>query len=617
MLLAGTGAQTAASSTSACLPAEPGGVTSTTEAAAALERGNALAARGEVDAALIAYADSEVRARADGEPALALLARANGVRTRIDAGRADGASADIDALLAAAVDLSDPRARARLRIHLARSLARAGDPLRAAAVFTLAAGDVAGVDRRLESFATGYRAELYEQAGRRDEALSLARHALFAAQRAEAPDSLLRWQWLVARLLAASGDVDGAITGYRAAVDTLRSAHALGGAEFEPLYLGFVDLLLARAGGGADQELLLEARAALEDLKAGELRDYFRDPCLDALRTASPDTVPGALVVYPIALPDRLVLIAGREGRLSQHVVAVDRERFVAQVREFRRLLEKRTTRQYLRPAAALYEWLIRPLDLAGVDTLVFVPGGALRTVPLAALYDEAKREFLIEKVPVAITPSLTLTEPRPIDRAAVRLLAAGLSEAVQGYPALVNVRPEIEAVAGAFSSQRLLDRDFEAARFEAEVGERVFDIVHVASHGEFLADVSESYLLTYDGRLSMDRLAELIGTTRFRERGLELLTLSACETATGDDRAALGLAGVALRAGARSALATLWSVNDEVSARLVAEFYAGLADPSLSRARALQAAQIKVLRTYAYRHASYWAPYLLISSWL
>jgi CHAT domain-containing protein len=114
-----------------------------------------------------------------------------------------------------------------------------------------------------------------------------------------------------------------------------------------------------------------------------------------------------------------------------------------------------------------------------------------------------------------------------------------------------------------------------------------------------------------------MDRLGELIGTTRFRERGLELLALSACETAAGDDRAALGLAGVAVRAGARSALATLWSVDDRVSAELVSEFYAGLGREKLSRAEALQRAQVEVLSTRSYRHPGYWAPFLLISSWL
>jgi CHAT domain-containing protein len=123
--------------------------------------------------------------------------------------------------------------------------------------------------------------------------------------------------------------------------------------------------------------------------------------------------------------------------------------------------------------------------------------------------------------------------------------------------------------------------------------------------------------LLTYDGKLSMNELADLVGRTRFRARGIELLTLSACQTAAGNDRAALGLAGVALRAGARSALATLWSVNDRAAAALVVEFYTQLGDPEVSRAEALRRAQLKTLRNHAYRHPIYWSPYLLISSWL
>jgi CHAT domain-containing protein len=107
------------------------------------------------------------------------------------------------------------------------------------------------------------------------------------------------------------------------------------------------------------------------------------------------------------------------------------------------------------------------------------------------------------------------------------------------------------------------------------------------------------------------------VGRTRFRDQGIELLTLSACQTAAGDDRAALGLAGVALRAGARSALATLWSVNDRAAAALVVEFYTQLGDPAVSRAEALRRAQLKTLGNHAFRHPSYWSPYLLISSWL
>ncbi|MGH0028245.1 MAG: CHAT domain-containing protein, partial [Myxococcota bacterium] len=107
------------------------------------------------------------------------------------------------------------------------------------------------------------------------------------------------------------------------------------------------------------------------------------------------------------------------------------------------------------------------------------------------------------------------------------------------------------------------------------------------------------------------------VGRSRLRaDEPLELLVLSACQTAAGDDRAALGLAGVALRSGARSALATLWSVNDVAAAELVTRFYGELAD-SASRAQALQRAQLQLLEQRALRHPAYWAPFLLISSWL
>ena len=111
-------------------------------------------------------------------------------------------------------------------------------------------------------------------------------------------------------------------------------------------------------------------------------------------------------------------------------------------MRELRRKLEKRTTREYLPHAQKLYDWLIRPLeaDLTTfpIDTLVFVPDGALRTIPMAALHDG--KQFLIAKYAVGITPSLNLSDPRPIKREGMKVLAVGVTEAVQGFPALPNV---------------------------------------------------------------------------------------------------------------------------------------------------------------------------------
>jgi CHAT domain-containing protein len=572
---------------------------------------------------------------------------ANAAREAVDSDRLEGAAERLASALAAAEALDDAHARTRLLIHVGRTYAllaerrpaaRSALTLRAVEVLRRAseAADALG-DRRLYSYAVGYLGEIYEREGRYDDAGELTRRALFAAQQADAPDALYRWLWQIGRIHRAAGRLDLALEDYRQAVAALGEIReqlvpGAAGTEaafrmaVEPVYVVLVDLLLARAAqsdAAAEKErLLAEARAALEDWKATELRDYFRDVCLDAQRKATPDEIPGAVVVYPIVLPDRTELVVSAGRKLRSYVSPVGRERLIAEVREFRRKLEKRTTRQYLRHAQALYDWLIRPLApvLSGreVKALVFVPGGALRTIPMAALRDRETREFLIEKYPLAIVPSLTLTEPRPIDRERAQLLAAGISEPVQGFPGLENVTREIEAVGAVFPGRKLVNADFVADRLELEITGRPFGIVHIASHGEFFADVSRSYLLAYDEKISMDHLASLVATTRFREQQpLELLALSACRTAAGDDRAALGLAGVALRAGARSALATLWSVNDQATTDLVSEFYARLADPALSRAQALQQAQVKMLSMHHYRHPSYWSAFLLISSWL
>lgn len=173
----------------------------------------------------------------------------------------------------------------------------------------------------------------------------------------------------------------------------------------------------------------------------------------------------------------------------------------------------------------------------------------------------------------------------------------------------------ELERVSEHFGGTTLLDRDFVVERLEREVRTRPVGIVHIASHGEFDADADQNFVLAYDAKIPMGRLGAIVGRTRLRtEEPLELLVLSACQTAAGDDRASLGLAGVALRAGARSALATLWSVNDAAATALIARFYEELA---AGASRALQRAQLELLSTPALRYPAHWAAFLLISSWL
>jgi len=609
--------------------------------------GNLLTAQKKYPEALAAYSESAALAKGRNNASLVTRAMINAATASIQNKQVkeakallDGASEQIEAL-----EPRSDKATGLINMGLAYLGLRASLPDSKDSLFLLAhrrfseAGTIAdGIgDRRTSSYAWGHLGKLYEEENRYPEALQLTRRAIHAAQQVNAPESLYRWEWQAGRLLTKSATIDDAIGAYRRAVRTLQSIRSELSVSYGapitsfretmgPVYFELVDLLLRRAASLKDRDqvapYLIEARDAVELFKAAELRDYFRDDCVDTAlsKITKLDVVAQtAVVIYPILLPDRTELLVSLPNGLKRHLVAVGAETLTQEVRNFRRRLEKKTTREYLPHAQKLYNWLIRPLeaDLAAfpIDTLVFVPDGALRTVPMAALHDG--KQFLIAKYAVGITPSLNLTDPRPIKREDMKVLAVGVTEAVQGFPALPNVAAELQELQTLLGSTTLIDREFLAANLEKKLKEEQFSIVHVASHGEFGNDVDNTFLLTYDAKLSLDRLSQMVGVFRFRDDPLELLTLSACDTAAGDDRAALGLAGMAIKAGARSALATLWNINDEAAVDLVIDFYRELKNPAISRAIALQRAQMKLISNPRFEHPGFWSAFLMINNWL
>ena len=605
-------------------------------------RGELLSQGGQVDSAIDAHRSSRALAREAGDALLAAQAGGSLGRAAIAAGDLDLARASLGPALEAAKALDRSDASARLLIHLGSSFERlaevAGTPLRedlneAASAYrsALEVAEAVGSNRSM-SYALGHLGALEERHGDSAKGLQLSERAIAASLSLDAPELTYRWQWQLARLQLARGDDEAALIAYRRAVealDGLRAANAANGLDFdtavEPVYHALVDLLLRRAAASKTSErrvsLLAEARDELEVLKYAELTEYFQDACVAPEARTSAAAIPGAAVIYPVILPDRTELLLSRTGELSSVIVSVNAEVLNEKVRAFREALPLRTSRSYRRLAADLYDLLIRPIEedilRPEIETLVFVPGGSLRTIPMAALYDREEGEFLIEKRPIAVIPALSLTEPRTLDREKVNTLRAGLTEAVQGFQALEAVGSELEAIGEVFGGRALIDSEFVAPAIGSAMSKESFGIVHIATHGQFSARGEDSFLLTYDGRIDLDELSELVERTRYQEEPIELLTLSACETAVGDNRAALGLAGVAVRAGARSALATLWTVNDQASADLIAEFYRRLAIPGTSKAQALQRAQLSLLETRAYRHPGYWAAFLMISNWM
>ena len=609
--------------------------------------GNLLTQQKNYTEALAAYKESASLASARNNHLLVTTALVNGATASTNIKQPKEAKALFDKALdqTGALGPSHDKAAALVNIGLGYFDLRLSLPDAKESLLLLAhnALNLAGTtaesigDRRAASYAWGHLGRLYEEEHRYQEALQLTRSATFAAQQVNAPESLYRWEWQTGRLLRKTGILEDAIGAYRRAVRTLQSirpelsiSYGAPQTSFRdtmgPMYFELVDLLLQRGASLQDRDqvgpYLIEARETIELFKAAELRDYFRDDCVDTAlaKITTLDVVARtAVVIYPILLADRTELLLSLPSGLKQVSVPIGAATVTEEVYQLRRRLEKRTTREYLPHAQRLYDWLIRPLedDLAAapIDTLVFVPDGALRTIPMTALHDG--KQFLIAKYAVGITPSLNLSDPRPLERQNIKVLAVGVTEAVQGFPALPNVAAELQQMQTLFGSQNLLDREFLAVNFEKKLKDEQFSIVHVASHGEFGNDVENTFLLTFDDKLSLDRLNQMVGVFRFRDDPLELLTLSACDTAAGDDRAALGLAGIAIKAGARSALATLWNINDAAAVDLVLDFYREIKNPAISRAVALQRAQMKLIKNPRYEHPGFWSAFVMINNWL
>ena len=152
----------------------------------------------------------------------------------------------------------------------------------------------------------------------------------------------------------------------------------------------------------------------------------------------------------------------------------------------------------------------------------------------------------------------------------------------------------------------------------EKQISKTPFPVVHLATHGQFSSNAKETFVLTWDNRINVKQLGQLLqNRDTYSKNPIELLVLSACQTAEGDKRAALGLAGVAVRSGARSTLASLWAVDDQSTSAFMVEFYKQLSQPNMSKAQALRQTQISLIKQSGFKHPFYWAPFVLIGNWL
>jgi CHAT domain-containing protein len=491
-------------------------------------------------------------------------------------------------------------------------------------------------DTRAESYALGTLAHLYERNQQVGESLNLTRQALTIALEINAVDIAYQWQWQLGRLLKAQGNIEEAIAAETEAyknIQSIRSDLIAINPEVqfsfkesvEPLYRDLVSLLLRSSEPEKiPQENLKQAREVIESLQLGEIENFLKESCLDAQPKQIDQIDRTAAAIYPIILPDRLAVILSIPDKpLSYYETKLSQQEIESTLEQLLQSLNPAFSNQLrLGFSQQVYDWLIRPgeteLNNNNIKTLVFVPEGLLRNIPMSALYDG--QQYLVQKYSIALAPSLQLLEPRALETEKLRAITAGVSQASQGFAPLPGVETELTEISQAVPSAQLLNQQFTSENFQKEISETTFPVIHLATHGQFSSNPEETFVLTWDSQVKVRDFEELLRSrARTRTNPIELLVLSACETAEGDNRAALGLAGMAVRSGARSTIATLWSVKDESTALLMTEFYQKLVQPTakITKAEALRQAQTDLLNSPEYKHPFYWAPFILVGNWL
>ncbi|MEO1390570.1 MAG: CHAT domain-containing protein [Cyanobacteria bacterium J06634_6] len=253
----------------------------------------------------------------------------------------------------------------------------------------------------------------------------------------------------------------------------------------------------------------------------------------------------------------------------------------------------RRNTTSYLAPAQQLYQWLIQPIeDELGPDAInniLFSMDTGLRSLPIAALHDG--EQFLIEKYSVGMVPSLSLidAEYQPVERTDVLAMGASSFEVLQP---LAAVPTEIETIGQLWQSESFLNESFTLQNLVNQQSQQPAQIIHLATHAEFNPGTAEnSYIQLWDEQLHLSD----IHTLGWDLPAVDLLVLSACQTAVGNAEAEMGFAGLSVASGVNSALASLWSVSDLGTLALMSEFYDQLRTAPL-KSEALQLAQLSML---------------------
>ena len=514
---------------------------------------------------------------------------------------------------------------------------------------------------------------LYYQQERYEDALILADKALVLAADSEATELTVKLNQLKGECYKEQGNIAAALQAYALAVEALDliktdmpinlpNKKSSVDVMIDPVYRGYADLVMQSpdiAEKTTGQNKILTAIQSMEAVKRADLEDFMLNRCsVNPGRHTdwSKKSFPEAAMLYPIIFNDRLELILKNGDMIYHHTVKVPKSELKRQVKLL--IFGLQHNKNYQSPAEQLYQWLYAPisheLEQLKIKTLVFLPDRSLRAMPLSALFDG--KQFVVEKQAIVTLPSLELENiyrQNPA-RKLGQTLIAGISKpdgpAIDSLPksitdsllgtntdnekntsseqsksakrlklidalSLPGVEKEVADISNLTKTQPLLNKNFTAEIFKTDLESAQYTNIHIASHGYFGKNIKDSFLMTYDQNLSLQDFEKSLKSEKLKKDPIDLLTLSACETAQGNDRMLLGFSGLAVKSNALSAVGSLWSINDDAAMQFMKNFYSGLYQ-SLSKAQAMRQAQIAMIKSKEYSHPFYWSPFVLIGNW-
>ncbi|NES19327.1 MAG: CHAT domain-containing protein [Symploca sp. SIO3E6] len=521
--------------------------------------------------------------------------------------------------------------------------------------------------QRTQSFALGnlagfyeYRCWLLEKQQQtepakkyREQSRGLTRRALNLAQSINASDITYQWQWQLARLWKAEGNRQQALESYKLTVEAIDNFRKNTGAipfnlrelnsdqyfyfrqNVEPAYRQLIALLLEPTVGNnhPNSTAIKEALSYFQNFQTAEIESLFicslqGDNNRSTIDKFIKDKQLNAAAIYPIVLQDKIGVIISLPDAEPVYYASNEHENLLDYIEQQVIVLQDGSQARSKIEASAqnLYELLIGSTQEqlanhfadSAAKTLVFIPDSPLTSIPLAALHDG--RKFLSEKYALVLSTGWLLKNSRPFQDVKLDSLIVAVEDPQFGdFEKLTIVGKEIENIKNLLNKPKVFfdtEEIFTTEALEDDINQSSYNLIHLATHGQFSSDLRKTFIIAAPGKTTNINELEglLLSENRKNYQTLDLLVFSACDTASDDKRAALGIAGAAVKVGASSTLATLWSVDDGFTAEFMGRFYQELIEGNRSRVEALRRTQQYFLDDG--RKPSDWAAYTLVGDW-